>query len=202
MCDFAFRRFSCATLLSTTLLLMGVACSRAVVVHPLSNREVREQFTLEQVRALGRDGDWLVIRGYHGTDNFVSWVTNAPFSHAAVLDLELNQVIEAEASGVHTTPLPDFIKKAQRLMLVRPMWSDEETSKRAVIKARSLVGKGYDLPGFVGINIKDRYYCSELAIAVYEPRVRKSDHVPPVIPPFQLHYWGTVIWDSGAVREP
>ena len=45
------------------------------------------------LRELGRDGDWLVIRGYHASDNLVSSLTNLPFSHAAVLDTDRDEVI-------------------------------------------------------------------------------------------------------------
>src|SRR6185437_6627915 len=131
--------------------------------------------------------DWLVIRGYHATDDLVSAVTDAPFSHAAVLDPERGQVVEAEGKGLHTTPLADFTRKAQRLMLVRPMWASDAAARQAAVeKARSLVGSKYDFAGLVGLNAPDRYYCSELAVAVYGTKVdRRRDHIPPVIPPDQ-----------------
>jgi len=190
--------------ISTAMLLLGgLACSRPMAVHPPKDREVREARTMEAITRLGQPGDWLVIRGYHATDNLVSTVTNAPFSHAAVLDPEQGQVIEAEGVGLHTTPTADFVKKAQRLMLVRAQWATTpERQREAVEKARSLVGRPYDFTGLVGINVKDRYYCSELAVAVFGAHVSRSrDHLPLVIPPDQLHYWGTVVWDSGAIGE-
>lgn len=180
-------------------LALLAACSRPVVVAPLPSglQARREAEALEALRRLGRDGDWLVIRGRHATDNLVSLVTNAPFSHAAVLDLSGNQVVEADASGVHATPLPAFLQKAHRLLLVRPVWAREDRPARAVAKARSLVGRPYDFTGLVGLNVPSSYYCSELAVAVYRPWVRASDHVPPVIPPNELHYWGRILFDSG-----
>ena len=183
------------------LLLLAGACSRPIVVHPPADQAARSALMLAAVQRLGAPGDWLVIRGYHATDDLVSAVTDAPFSHAAVLDPERGQVIEAEGKGLHITPLADFTRKAQRLMLVRPMWaSDAAVQQAAVEKARSLVGAKYDFAGLVGLNVPDRYYCSELAVAAYGTRVdRRRDHVPPVIPPDQLPYWGTILWDSGAV---
>lgn len=183
--------------------ILLLACSRPVVVHPPRDREEREARMLEAVRRVGQPGDWLVVRGYHPTDNLVSALTNAPFSHAAVLDPERDQVIEAEGIGLHTTPLADFVKKAQRLMVVRSQWAvDPAVQAQAVEKARSLVGRKYDYTGLAGVNNPERYYCSELAVAVFRPHHKRSDHLPPVIPPDQLHYWGTVLWDSGAVGEP
>ena len=182
-------------------LLLLTACSRPVVVRLPADQAARATVMLDAVQRLGQPGDWLVVRGVHATDDFVSAATNAPFSHAAVLDLERGQVIEAEGKGLHTTPLAAFMAKSQRLMLVRPMWAVDATAQNeAVAKARALVGSKYDFTGLVGINVPDRYYCSELAVAVYGARVdRRRDHIPPVIPPDQLPYWGTVIWDSGPV---
>ena len=184
------------------LLLVG-ACSRPIVVTPPAAEVhlLRQRQLLEALRSLGEDGDWLVIRGFHGTDHLVSAVTNAPFSHAAVLDRERDQVIEADRTGVHCTRLEDFAPKIHRLMLVRPQWAGQGRNREALLKARGLVGRPYDFSGLVGINDPERYYCSELALATYRAWVKRSDHVPPVIPPFELHYWGRVIWDSGAPLE-
>lgn len=186
-------------ILPALLLLAG--CSRPVVVHLPPDQPARAARMLEAVKRYGQPGDWLVIRGTHGTDDFVSAVTNAPFSHAAVLDLERGQVIEAEGKGLLASSLEDFTGRAQRLLLIRPEWADQPGARaEAVAKARSLVGAKYDFTGLVGINNPDRYYCSELAVAVYGKRVdRKRDHIPPVIPPEQLFYWGEVVWDSGPV---
>ncbi len=189
-----------ALLTICTALLLAPGCSRPVTVAPprAAERAGRDAETLEALQRLGRDGDWLVIRGYHPTDNLVSLLTNSPFSHAAVLDLARGAAIEADGSGIHVTPLPAFVAKAHRLLLVRPKWSREGRNLEAVALARGLVGKPYDYAGLIGINQPERYYCSELAVAVYRSWVRKSDHVPPVIPPHELYYWGTVRYDTGS----
>lgn len=189
-----------ALLTFCTALLVAPGCSRPVTVEPprAAERAGRDEETLAGLRRLGRDGDWLVIRGYHPTDNLVSLVTNSPFSHAAVLDLANGAVIEADGSGIHVTPLPAFVAKAHRLLLIRPKWSREGRNVHAAAQARSLVGRPYDYAGLIGINHPERYYCSELAVAVYRTWVRKSDHVPPVIPPNELYYWGTVLFDTGS----
>ena len=183
--------------------LLAGACSRPIVVTPPAAEAhlQRQRQLLAALRSLGEDGDWLVIRGFHGTDHLISAVTNAPFSHAAVLDRERDQVIEADRTGVHCTSLDAFAPRVHRLMLVRPLWAGQGRNREAAQKARSLVGRPYDFSGLVGINDPERYYCSELAVAAYRPWVKRSDHVPPVIPPSELHYWGRVIWDSGAPLE-
>ncbi len=185
-----------------SLLALAGGCTHPLTVAPPKDRTAREARALEAVRRLGQPGDWLVIRGYHGTDDFVALATNAPFSHVAVLDPEKDQVIEAEGKGLHATPLPVFMGKAHRLLLMRPQWATSpQRQKAAVEAARGYIGRGYDLTGLIGLNVPDRFYCSELAVAVYAPHASRKDFLPPVLPPSDMHYWATVLWDSGPVAE-
>jgi hypothetical protein len=179
--------------------LLLSACATPAVVAPVAadRKAVRDALVLEEVRRLGRNGDWLVIRGYHATDNMVSVATNTPWSHAAVLDRDGDQVIEAEGRGVHTTRLPAFVAKSHRLLLVRPNWATDKSSLEAVRNARASVGKGYDFLGLAGLNIPDRYYCSELAVAVYRTHIPAGTYIPRPVAPAQLHYWGRILYDSG-----
>ena len=181
----------------TALLLSG--CATPVVVKPVAAdlKSVRDAQMLDEVRRLGRNGDWLVIRGYHATDHLVSVATNTPWSHAAVLDTDRDQVVEAEGRGVHTTPLREFVAKSHRLMLVRSNWATERSSLEAVRNARTWVGKGYDFLGLAGLNIPDRYYCSELAVAAYRAYIPSGTYIPRPVAPAQLHYWGRILYDSG-----
>src|SRR5262245_16096871 len=123
-------RFASSLIVSAFL----CACATPAVVTPVAadRKTVRDAQVLDEVRRLGRDGDWLVIRGYHATDNLVSVATNTPWSHAAVLDRDGDQVIEAEGRGVHTTPLAEFVAKSHRLLLVRSNWATDKSSLEAV----------------------------------------------------------------------
>jgi uncharacterized protein YycO len=169
-------------------------------VRPPADRQEREALALREVTRLGQPGDWLVMRGYHATDNLVSAVTAEPFSHVAVLDAERGLVIEAEGRGLHTAPLADFLHRAHRVILMRPLWATTPERQRAAVeKARSLVGRPYDFTGLVGLNVADRYYCSELAVAAYAPHASRKDRLPLVIPPGDMHHWATILWDSGPV---
>jgi hypothetical protein len=186
-----------AILVFVSVLLSGCA-TRVVEVPPAAEaKAARDAITLTEVKALGRSGDWLVIRGYHATDNLVATLTNKPFSHAAVLDIERGQAIEAEARGVHTSTLAEFVEKSHRLLLVRPLWADAASAPAAVEKARSLVGRQYDFLGLIGFNVPDSYYCSELALEVYRPYIRASHVIPRPIEPGQLHHYGRILFDSG-----
>jgi hypothetical protein len=187
-------------LVFTAALLAGCAATHFMETPPEgATRDGRDAAALEEVRHLGRDGDWLVIRGYHLSDNLVASLTNKPFSHAAVLDKANDRVIEAEAAGVHFTPLAEFVAKSHRLLLIRPVWSDAASADAALKKAREVVGKPYDFLGLIGIGIPDRYYCSSLTIEVYRPYIRPDDQVPRPVEPGQLMYWGRILYDSGAL---
>src|SRR6187551_3801189 len=72
------------------------------------------------VRERGDHGGWLVVRGTHVGDQAVAAVTLGELSHAAVLDKEREEVIEAVATGVKVTPLRALLADAHRLVVVRP----------------------------------------------------------------------------------
>lgn len=179
--------------------LLCAGCATPMVMHAPEERlkSARDAEMLAEIRRVGRSGDWLVIRGYHVTDNLVSVATNTPWTHAAVLDLDNDQVIEAESQGVHTSSLPHFVAGSHRLQIVRPSWANEKSSRQAVVKARALVGKRYDFLGLAGVDIPERFYCSELAVAVYRPHIPATERFPRPVTPSQLHYWGRILYDSG-----
>jgi hypothetical protein len=178
--------------------LLAACAAPPVVTRPGEDlKKAHDTQMLDEVRRLGRNGDWLVIRGYHATDNMVSVATNSPWSHAAVLDKDHDQVIEAEGKGVHTSTLPEFVAKSHRLLLVRSNWANDRSASEAVRIAHTSVGKGYDFLGLAGLDIPDRYYCSELAVAVYRAHIPSGTYVPRPVTPAQLHYWGRILYDSG-----
>lgn len=185
--------------IATAAVTLAAACATRVIEVPPEGeaKAAHDAATLSAVRELGRPGDWLVIRGYHATDNLVAALTNKPFSHAAVLDPERGQVIEAESQGVHPSALPDFVAKSHRLLLVRPMWATSESAAFAVDQARRLVGRPYDFLGLIGFSVPDAYYCSELVVAVYRPYIRGHDLIPRPVEPGQLHHYGRILFDSG-----
>jgi Permuted papain-like amidase enzyme, YaeF/YiiX, C92 family len=188
-------RFLCGC--AAVLQLSGCATPAIVSPPPQEIKTARQAEILETLYRLGRNGDWLVIRGYHATDNAVSVLTNTPWSHAAVLDKDNRQVIEAESKGVHLSPLSEFVAKSHRLLLIRPNWATEKSSYQALVEARLLVGKDYDFLGLTGVNVPDRYYCSELAVAVYKPSIPAGERIPRPVTPAQLHHWGRILYDSG-----
>lgn len=96
-----------------SLLLAGCAVHSIERFSASDTEADRQARVVAAVRELGRDGDWVVIRGYHASDNLVSSLTNMPFSHAAVLDADRDEVIEAESPRVR------WVSSTWRAVLLR-----------------------------------------------------------------------------------
>jgi hypothetical protein len=181
-----------------------LACVALIPACAVQTHAVRPEggLSVDRVLHVAANGDWLVIRGLHRSDDAVATLTNMPLSHVGVLDLERREVIEAEGVGVHASPLDEFVGKAERLLVVRPVWASETSTRSAIERARGLVGSNYDYLGLIGLNVPDRYYCTELALSVYQPAGSKPPNpFPPVVAPGQLYHWGTILYDSGPVQR-
>ena len=81
-------------------------------------------------------------------------------------------------------------------MVIRPKWARGDNGHRALEIARTKVGGKYDFTGTIGLDIPERYYCSELAVEIYKTWQRPEDHLPNIIEPGQLYLWGRVLYDS------
>lgn len=146
------------------------------------------------VRARGGNGMWLVTRGYHLGDDVIAMASNSPLSHASVLDLDRQEVIEAVGKGVTITPLEAFLKESHRLQIVRPDGWTPERGAAALARARSAAGKGYDFLGIVGAPSSDHFYCSELALWSMEVKVEPGPH--RVVHPRHMDRYGKILFDS------
>ncbi|MDR1125182.1 MAG: hypothetical protein LBM64_03855 [Deltaproteobacteria bacterium] len=176
---------------------MAAGCAVKPVIPPADALDPGEHAAM--LRGILRHGDWLVTRGVHGADNLVATVTRMPLSHASLYDAEDDGVIEADGSGIHRTTLEDLIAKSQRLLVIRPIWSTAESASVAVERARSWIGKGYNFTGLVGLDMPDRYYCTQLCIEAYRPfiTVNPDNPIPKVIPPGRMYFWGRILFDTG-----
>ncbi|MDR2349178.1 MAG: hypothetical protein LBF41_00955 [Deltaproteobacteria bacterium] len=189
-----------SAVISLFLLFPAAGCT----VKPVRKTAQPEEMNVIPVKAVIEAGDWLVIRGVTDPSNFISSVTNMPFSHSAIYDAENDSVIEAEAHGVSVTPLAKFLAKAQRVWVLKPVWATPETRPLAVARARSRVGKPYDFTGLVGIPVPGTYYCTELVMDSWRPFMGDDDSdnpIPAVISPGRLHHWGRVVYDSMEIGE-
>jgi len=179
------------------IFVLAGCLARQKVVKPDNGQHLIQNQRIEQsVLEKAKTGDWLVIRGYKGTDHLVSTATGIPISHVGVFNFELLQVIEADGSGVHTTSLKKFVDKSYRLLIIRPRWRTETNAKLAWENANKLIGKGYDFGGTVGLNSPEKYYCSELAVVIYNPWHDEKEKFPTIIKPGELYLFGEVLYDS------
>ena len=190
----------CTYSLKALLLLACVfltACSVKSVHNPELTLHSSKDAAL--VRGHLQHGDWLLTRGIHTADNFIATVTNTDLSHASLYDAENHEVLESVANGVVTISLQDLLEKSVRVMVLRPMWASPEVSAKAVLHARTLIGRGYNFTGLVGINMPGRYYCTQLVIAAYQPFIEDepANRFPLVIKPGQMFHWATIVYDSG-----
>ena len=193
----ALKWLTAAWLMVSLLYLSGCAgATRAVV---FKSETLDPAVVTAELKRVLKNGDWLVIRGVGRADNLVASATNMPLSHAAIYDSEFNQIIEADGDGVHSTPLETFVGKAQRILVIRPIWSSPENSAGAVALARSWQGAGYNFTGLVGLDMPKRYYCTQVALLAYRPVMddQKPNPIPKVIAPGQMYHWGRILFDTG-----
>jgi uncharacterized protein YycO len=165
---------------------------------PLAKANQQNRTLLIGIKAHGRNGDWVLVRGYTQVADIIADITGGLFSHVGILDKNLNQVIESNHTGVHATPLAAFASEQYRIMIIRPKWRKSAKIGRAVTEcARKLIGKPYDFTGLIGLPMPDKYYCTELVTNVYKPYMTPDDKMPAVIPPISVLNWGRIIYDSG-----
>jgi len=167
---------------------------------PLPQRgESTELETAEWVSGIvahAQDGDWIAIRGYHSADHLIASTTLKPFSHAAILDITNEEVIEAVAPIVRVVPLQSFIEATHRFEVLRPNGATIERGKSAVTKARQKIGTSYDFLGTIGLPSQKRAYCSELCAWAWDIEVdRKGPQ--KVLHPADMSRHGTTIFAAG-----
>jgi hypothetical protein len=149
----------------------------------------------KQILRLGRDGDWLVIRGYSSADHLVAFAANAELSHVGILDATNAEVIEALSPAVRAVPLKSFLDKADRVVLIRPAGADRVSGQQALAKARTQIGAPYDLLGTVGLPEPGKFYCSELA--AWSVGIEVDREGPDaVVHPVAMRDFGAVLFDS------
>ncbi len=149
----------------------------------------------KQILKRGRDGDWLVIRGYNSTNHLVAVAGNAELSHVGILDATNGLVIEAASPGVSELSLHEFLEEADRVVLIRPAGIDRGAGRKALARARSQIGAPYDLLGTMGLPEQDKFYCSELA--AWSVGIEVDREGPgEVLHPAEMTKYGKVLFDS------
>jgi hypothetical protein len=177
------------------LYLSGCTGLRPVIRQSGRAADKQTRSWCEEIARHGRDGDWLVIRGYHSSDHLVAIATNAELSHVGILDAGNAEVVEAISPVVQRISLQSFLEGADRVLLVRPNGADADAGRQALKRARSMIGKPYDFLGTVGVPERDKFYCSELAWWSAGHDVDR-DGIENVLHPEAMPQFGTVLFDS------
>jgi hypothetical protein len=183
-------------LLALAALLSGCLATPVVRHDPSDAARAQTATMVAEVAAVADTGDWLVIRGYHGTDLLVANVTGMPLSHVAIYDRATRGTIEADGTGVHASDLDSLVARAHRVLVIRPRWRTPDNAPAAWRQAQSHLGQHYDFLGTVGLGDEARYYCSELAVGVYRDWFTGREHFPKVIRPGEMYLYGAVLYDS------
>lgn len=182
----------------------GCHGTTSVMVERPRQQSVDDAYTrswVEQIKREGRTGDILLSRGYAVISDVIDVATtgregDAEVSHSVIYDAERGTVIEGVRPVVREVPLEKFVSGAHHVMIVRPAGLSDAERKQVVVRARSRIGAGYDFTALVGIDMPDRYTCSELVVWAIRAAER-GYRVDLIVAPTHMTRYGTVIFDSG-----
>ena len=184
------------------LIVIGVlftllySCQHGIVQKPKDHNITSEDSLFaSKILSVSKNGYWLVVRGYKFTDHLVATATVTDYSHAVLIDVDNELVIEAESEGVHKTKLLDFVHKSFKITIIEPINYTEENGNNAINIANSKIGKPYDFLGTVGVNEEEKYYCSELTTYCF-PYIKDSVKLPQIIKPSYLLKLGNIIYET------
>lgn len=159
---------------------------------PTVNRAVTALWARD-IERVARDGDWILTRSYSAVGDVIAFGTRGPeISHASVYDAGRGTAIEAVRPVVHEVPLEELLERNRVAIIVRPHGLSEAQRRASLARARSAIGKPFDLRGLFGIDDADKFYCSELV--VWAAGIDTGD---VVVTPASLVDHGEVIYLSG-----
>lgn len=185
-------------ILTILALVVAVSACSGSLVHKKPESPALNQATTDlwarDIRRVAKSGDWILTRSYSKTGDAIVGITRGEsFSHAVVYDAERGTVIEAINPVVREVPLEQLLKRNRYAVVVRPIDIDDARRAATVRRARSKVGASFDYRGMLGINDKDRFYCSELAAWASD-----IPNQPIVVTPADLYERAEVVYISGA----
>ena len=184
--------------LAILALAVSVSACAGSIVHKKPESPALNQATTDlwakDIRRVAQSGDWILTRSYSKTGDAIVGVTSGEsFSHAVVYDAERGTVIEAIRPDVREVPLEQLLKRNRYAVVVRPIDIDDAKRAATVSRARSKVGASFDYRGMLGLDDKDRFYCSELAAWASD-----IPDKPIIVTPADLYDRAEVVYISGA----
>jgi hypothetical protein len=181
--------------------LVGCSEPKSVLLKRPTNVDadaaVTEMWT-DDIKRVAQDGDWILSRGYYMSSDAIATLTmGEDLSHASIYDAKRGTIIESVGSGVREIPLDKLLHRNAHIVVVRPAGMTEQQRSRSVERARSRIGQKFDVTGLVGIDSKDKVYCSELVWWASQVELRTGAH-ETVITPAELMDYGHVVYWSGS----
>ena len=115
-------------------------------------------FEIRHMLEIIKSGD-IICRSYnYYLDSFL---IPGKYTHSGIV-IKNTCIVHSIAEGVEYIDPIDFIKDADKFIILRPKYRTNALMKVAIKKAESLIGKDYD---FMFDMDKDAYYCTELTVA-------------------------------------
>jgi len=183
-----------------TIAALSACSAKSVVVHRPTNQAADSAVTTlweDDIRRVARDGDWILSRSYYLVGDVISAASpGEDLSHASIYDARTGTVIEAIGDGVREIPLHQLLDRNHYVIVVRPANMSADDEREAVGRARTKVGRPFDIGGMFGINSPDEFYCSELVYWASQTAARNGAH-ERVVTPADLMKYGEVIYWSG-----
>jgi hypothetical protein len=175
----------------------GASVVRTKPQDPVVNHAVTTMWARD-IKRVAKDGDWILTRSYSAVGDVIALGTRGPeISHASIYDAERGTAIEAVRPVVHEVPLEELLERNRVAIIVRPHGLTDEQRRAALLRARSVLGRSFDVAGMFGMDNADKFYCSELL--VWAARI-ETDSL--VVTPASLVDYGEVIYLSGIRESP
>jgi len=185
-------RFIPSLFLLVLICLVAGCYGTKPMIYP--NAKLTSKETMEHVDLLLQNGDWLMTY----SKDVQSITKDTPFSLVGIYDEVTKKVLLADVSGVRAIPLTQLFAESRRVVAIRPVWSTDVWTPKAVERAWELVGT--KLGGVAAP--EQQHFSSAFLSEVYRPfspvgTRTKGNVIPTVIHPNNLHHWGRVVFDFG-----
>jgi hypothetical protein len=163
---------------------------------PIADNAVTKLWTAD-IKHIATDGDWLLTRGYFATSDVITALTGGEdISHASIYDAKRGTVIEAVHAGGREVTLEELLRRNHHVIVVHPSGMTDAQRTRSVARARSRLGAEFDTAGMIGLDDKEKVYCSELVWWASEGELRTGEE-ETVITPNDLIGYGSIVYWSG-----
>jgi hypothetical protein len=149
-----------------------------------------------EIRKTAHDGDWILTRSLTPEGDAIATISGGEeFSHASIVDVTHDTIIEATTPAVQETSIEELLVRNWYAVVVHPAGQTDAEGRAALARARAQIGAGFDGWGFVGLQESDKWYCSELVWWASGFQARFG--MPVVILPRDLMKYGEVVYYSG-----